>query len=77
MLLVWLPLQAAMSMVDVLCSFAAFTATPDGPTCRPILVDTKNDTEAAVLDMEQLWHPAAVGGAAGRVVPNDLCLGGR
>lgn len=72
---VWL-LQSALSTVDVLCSFAAFTATVDGPTSRPRFVDSGPEGQA-ILEVKGLWHPCAVTGASGGLVPNDLTLGTR
>lgn len=60
--------------MDVLCAFAAFTASPDGPTARPQFVEPDSEGKA-VLDIKGLWHPCAVAGAGGSIVPNDLQLG--
>ena len=57
-------------------SFAAFTFSPDGPTCRPTLLQPGSGAGGgAVLDVTRLWHPCAVAGAGGSMVPNDLALG--
>ncbi|KAK9813990.1 hypothetical protein WJX73_008383 [Symbiochloris irregularis] len=72
---IWDAIEEAVSTVDVLMGFAAFPTTADGPTCRPVLVPATG--AEAVLHLEQLWHPCAVAGAGGAIVPNDLLLGGR
>lgn len=70
----WEALETEVSTVDVLCSFATFTATSDGPTSRPQFVEAE-DEGGPVFDMKSLWHPCAVAGAASSIVPNDLSLG--
>ena len=67
--------QAALSAVDVLCSFAAFAESSDGPTCRPQFLPL--GPEGAITDFQALWHPCAIAGVTTAFVPNDLQLGSR
>lgn len=71
--------QEALSSVDVLTAFAAFTETSSGQTCRPTVLPAASRTgQRALLDLRGLWHPSAVpgGGAGSCIVANDLVLGG-
>lgn len=70
-----LRVQMAISSVDVLCSFAAFSQVASGPSCRPTLVPKESD--GAIFQLKGLWHPCAVGISGGSIVPNDLTLGTR
>ncbi|KAL3140400.1 hypothetical protein ABBQ38_004660 [Trebouxia sp. C0009 RCD-2024] len=74
---VWETLESALSCVDVLASFAAFSQSQLAPTCRPhLLPPGAGEGGKAVLDIQGLWHPCAVSRVAGdSVVPNDLVLG--
>jgi hypothetical protein len=74
------PAQKALSTVDVLIAFAAFTETTSGQTCRPaVLPPASKAGRGALLELRGLWHPCALpaGGSAagGCIVPNDLLLG--
>lgn len=73
--------QEALSSVDVLLAFAAFTYSME-QTCRPTLLPPASRRgQGAVLELRGLWHPCAVPaggsgtGAEGHIVPNDLVLG--
>ena len=71
-------MQEALSIVDVLTAFGAFTETVVGNTCRPhILPATSQGGPAPVLELKGLWNPCAVPPDGGCIVPNDLVLGSR
>ncbi len=72
-------MQEALSTVDVLAAFGAFTETTVGNTCRPLILPaTSQGGAGAVLELKGLWNPCAVPlEASGCIVPNDLCLGSR
>ena len=72
----WAMLQVALSTVDVLCSFAAFAITADGPICRPTVLPSCSGTEGrAFLELQSVWHPCAVPGRGASIVPNNVSLG--
>ena len=76
----WNAEQEALSTVDVLTAFAAFTETSAGQTCRPTVLPLASKSgRGAMLDLRGLWHPCAVpgGGAGGCIVANDLVMGAR
>ena len=69
-------MQGALSTVDVLCAFAAFSQTSDGRTCRPSFLEPgSGPSGGAVLDLRGLWHPSTVAGSGAGIIPNDLLLG--
>lgn len=76
--------QEALSSVDVLMSFAAFTYTMGNSTCRPTLLPPASRSGGgALLELRGVWHPCAVPagsgggiGVEGHIVPNDIVLGG-
>ena len=72
-------MQEALSTVDVLAAFGAFTETTVGDTCRPLILPAISQGGAsAVLELRGLWNPCAVPlEASGCIVPNDLSLGSR
>ena len=71
-------LQEALSSVDVLIAFAAFTETTIGNTCRPLVLPAiSQGGSSAVLELKGLWNPCAVSPDGGCIVPNDLTLGSR
>ena len=72
-------MQEALSTVDVLAAFGAFTETTVGNTCRPLILPAIFQGGAsAVLELKGLWNPCAVPlEASGCIVPNDLSLGSR
>ena len=71
-------MQEALSTVDVLTAFGAFTETVVGNTCRPhILPATSQGGHGPVLELKGLWNPCAVPPDGGCIVPNDLKLGSR
>ncbi|CAL8460672.1 g202 [Coccomyxa elongata] len=77
---VWEGMEEALSILDVLTAFAAFTETSSGEFCRPtVLPPASNSGTGAMLDLRGLWHPCAVpgGGDGTCIVANDLVLGGR
>ncbi|KAM0918681.1 hypothetical protein ACQ4PT_008711 [Festuca glaucescens] len=68
----WSLVINAISVVDVLRSFAAMALSSSGTMCRPrILVKDK----VPILRMKGLWHPYAFAESATGLVPNDLSLG--
>ncbi|KAL0023612.1 hypothetical protein WJX77_007042 [Trebouxia sp. C0004] len=73
----WEALESAVSCVDVLASFASFSQSQLGATCRPVLLPPGSGAGGkAIMDIKGLWHPCAVSRVAGdAVVPNDLALG--
>lgn len=73
----WEALESALSCMDVLASFASFSQSQIGATCRPVLLPPGSGAGGkAVMDIKGLWHPCAVSRVAGdAVVPNDLALG--
>ncbi|KAH9330915.1 hypothetical protein KI387_003023, partial [Taxus chinensis] len=78
----WSRIVDAISCIDVLLAFAISANSSNGPTCRPVLVSLQTDggtfrgeKERSVLIMKGLWHPYAVGGQGGMVIPNDVELG--
>ena len=71
-------MQEALSTVDVLTAFGAFTETTVGNTCRPKILPAMSQGAAApVLELSGLWNPCAVPPDGGCIVPNDLYLGSR
>ncbi|KAM0829156.1 hypothetical protein ACQ4PT_067060 [Festuca glaucescens] len=68
----WSLVINAISVVDVLRSFAAMALSSSCTLCRPrILVKDK----VPILRMKGLWHPYAFAESATGPVPNDLSLG--
>jgi DNA mismatch repair protein MSH6 len=68
----WSLVINAISVVDVLRSFAAMALSSSCTMCRPrILVKEK----VPILRMKGLWHPYAFAESATGPVPNDLSLG--
>ncbi|KAK1662174.1 hypothetical protein QYE76_050333 [Lolium multiflorum] len=68
----WSLVINAISVVDVLRSFAAMALSSSCTMCRPrILVKDK----VPILRMKGLWHPYAFAESATGPVPNDLSLG--
>ncbi|CAM6101701.1 unnamed protein product [Calypogeia fissa] len=72
----WIKVVETLGQLDVLTSFAAAVDGSNGPTCRPQFIASKGPEKGgSVLTMKGLWHPYAVGGQGGCIVPNDLELG--
>eukprot|EP00897_Mesotaenium_endlicherianum_P009401 jgi/Mesen1/848/ME000112S10999 len=84
----WVAVAEALACCDVLLAFAASASatTSSGPSCRPRFVENHQQMGArgkgvgegvgkSTLAATALWHPYAVGGGGGAVVPNDVRLG--
>ena len=70
--------QEALSTVDVLTAFGAFTETTTGNTCRPLILPAiSQGGPKSVLELKGLWNPCAVPLDGSCIVPNDLTLGSR
>jgi hypothetical protein len=68
-------LQSALSQLDVLGALAEFPVNAGGPTCRPEVLPPDEELGAPMLHLEGMWHPCAVPGRGGAIVPNNLMLG--
>ncbi|PWA96876.1 MUTS-like protein (chloroplast) [Artemisia annua] len=64
--------------LDVLISIAIASDLYDGPTCRPLIVDTSSENEAPFIAAKNLGHPVLRNDTLsdGTFVPNDVCIGG-
>ncbi|XP_062200486.1 DNA mismatch repair protein MSH7 [Phragmites australis] len=68
----WSLVINAVSIIDVLRSFAAMTLLSFGTMCRPHILLKDG---VPVLQMKGLWHPYAFTESANGLIPNDLSLG--
>ncbi|GJY33065.1 DNA mismatch repair protein MSH6 [Tanacetum coccineum] len=64
--------------LDVLISIAVASDLYDGPTCRPLIVDSSTENEAPFLAAKNLGHPVLRNDTLGdgTFVPNDVHIGG-
>lgn len=69
---VWLRAIRVLAELDCLFSLAKSSIALGEPSCRPQLVEG----DAALVDFEQLRHPALVANGKGEFIPNDVKLGG-
>ncbi|MQL89491.1 hypothetical protein Taro_022064, partial [Colocasia esculenta] len=78
----WSQVICALDCVDVLQSFAITASTSSGPMSRPVLLPASSsislfqESKGPLLEINGLWHPYAVGENGGRLVPNNMYLGG-
>ncbi|GKA65225.1 zinc finger, CCHC-type containing protein, partial [Tanacetum coccineum] len=64
--------------LDVLISITIASDLYEGPTCRPLIVDTSSENEAPFISAKNLGHPVLRNDSLcdGTFVPNDVCIGG-
>ncbi|GJV01525.1 DNA mismatch repair protein MSH6, partial [Tanacetum coccineum] len=66
------------SELDVLISIAIASDLYEGPTCRPLIMDTSSENEAPFIAAKNLGHPVLRNDTLGdgTFIPNDVCIGG-
>ncbi|KAL4572174.1 hypothetical protein LXL04_018943 [Taraxacum kok-saghyz] len=72
----WRQLVSTVAELDVLMSISIASDMYEGPTCRPVIVDSD---EAPVVAAKNLGHPVLRNGSLGdgsgtAFVPNDVCI---
>ncbi|KAL4566954.1 hypothetical protein LXL04_022524 [Taraxacum kok-saghyz] len=72
----WRQLVSTVAELDVLISISIASDMYEGPTCRPLIVDSD---EAPVVSAKNLGHPVLRNGSLGdgsgtAFVPNDVCI---
>ncbi|CAG9465209.1 unnamed protein product [Pedinophyceae sp. YPF-701] len=72
----WERVDASLSAIDALLSFAAFAGCADGAVCRPEVLPVSGDHGHPLLDLRGMWNPLVRTPGSGTVVPNDVALGG-
>lgn len=72
----WRQLVSVTAELDVLISLAIASDYYDGPTCRPIIKESNDDSP--YLSAKSLGHPVLRSDALGKgsFVPNDVSIGG-
>eukprot|EP00850_Spirogloea_muscicola_P003254 SM000013S26423 [mRNA] locus=s13:336904:342893:+ [translate_table: standard] len=76
----WTEIAQAATQIDVLIAFGQAARASAGACCRPTFVACQASegglsASGCLLNLQGLWHPYAVGGGGGAVVPNDVVLG--
>ncbi|KAF5741530.1 DNA mismatch repair protein MSH6 [Tripterygium wilfordii] len=74
----WRQLVSTTAELDVLISIAIASDFYEGPTCRPIILDSSGSKEVPKLFARGLGHPVLKSDSLGKgaFVPNDISLGG-
>nr|GEV89393.1 DNA mismatch repair protein MSH6 [Tanacetum cinerariifolium] len=70
--------MSPVDQLDVLVSIAIASDLYEGPTCRPLIVDTSSENEAPFISAKNLGHPVLRNDTLGdgTFVPNNVCIGG-
>ncbi|KAJ0589820.1 putative DNA mismatch repair protein MutS/MSH [Helianthus annuus] len=74
----WRQLISKAAELDVLISIAIASDLYEGPTCRPLIVDSSVENESPFLVANSLGHPILRNDTLGdgTFVPNDVSIGG-
>lgn len=74
----WRQMVAATAELDALISLAIASDFYEGPTCRPVILDSCSNEEPCI-SAKSLGHPVLRSDSLGKgeFVPNDITIGGR